>query len=238
VIVFKAEVFDGIAGVDQTRFRDQRPAGQGGGEALGLDEAEVIERGDEDPVLDLVGFDQGQHLLLQLWIVDDAALDLDVGDQVRRVYPRTVLVEGRDRMKFTAVLPRLGCIESLELCEGIITDATAAIGGAVHRLVVDDDDVSVLRQLDIELDAVTLCFERLVKGHHRVLWVKPGCAPVCIDSHGTFLCSLNSDDTDRGDIWSRDAEGSATPLLSARKEEQQQAAKLTIQCNFDSSSAL
>ena len=55
----------------------------------------------------------------------------------------------------------MGVVEFAELVEGDVSDGTGRVGRAVERRIVADDDVSVARGVDVELNARGAVLERL-----------------------------------------------------------------------------
>jgi hypothetical protein len=60
------------------------------------------------------------------------------------------------------------CVERLELVPGVVADQASAVCRAVDRVVMDDDEVSVARALDVELDEIDAEREAGTDGGLRV----------------------------------------------------------------------
>jgi diaminopropionate ammonia-lyase len=74
-------------------------------------EAQVVERGDDDPLFQAVSSDNLEDFCLKFGVVDNAALDLDVGNQIGSGDPSAVLLKGRDSFVVLSSLPEVGGVE-------------------------------------------------------------------------------------------------------------------------------
>ena len=69
-------------------------------------------------------------------------------------------------------------VEAADPVHGEAVDAADAVGGAVDRVVVDDRQLSVLRQVHVELDGIGPRLHPQAEGLHGVLRRLDRCAPM------------------------------------------------------------
>ena len=69
-------------------------------------------------------------------------------------------------------------VDARELGRRVGRDCAARVGGAIEGAVVDDDDLAVLREAHVELEAVDTELGRTVERGHRVLGPEAGAAPM------------------------------------------------------------
>ena len=110
------------------------------------------------------------ELLLQAGIERRQLLDLDHEADLADRELDHLLQEGN-------LLPVAG-VELAQLGRGVVADEPNAVGRPIQRVVVDHDQPSVRRQVDVALDEVAAGRDRGAKRPHRVLRVLGGVAPV------------------------------------------------------------
>ena len=141
----------------------------------------VVEGRDDDTVLQAVLIDQIQDLLLDAGILEDAGLQLDVGDDVVILHQIEVLPQGGDALEAVLILVNIRSVKGFDLCEGkVLHKAGDIVAGTVHFLVVDDHALAVAGQLDIHLNAVAS--GRLaghLEGQQSVLRIQAAETSVC-----------------------------------------------------------
>ena len=123
---------------------------------------------------------QSDNLLLHALIGKYAVLQLDIDLQALsqpRLQEIQHLLHGGDPLypSFSRVNPQL-----LQLRQRKIPEHPPSVRGSVHLLVMAYRQVSVLRQLDIQLDSrQPFELRRLLKGQQRVLRIHQAASPVC-----------------------------------------------------------
>lgn len=118
------------------------------------DERVRVERGEDDTLLELELGDGELRQILDSFIIKLICLQLDIERDVGRFNQDEYFLERRD--PFPALRP-----EQAELSKRHILDEAASVRRPVDRLVMDHNEASVARQLDIELNAVDVRQRRL-----------------------------------------------------------------------------
>ena len=153
-------------------------------------DGEMVEGREQHAVFHAEASDHFRQLFLDLRIIDDAGLQLHVGDKVRFRDPLAVFLKGRDPLRRKGAALDHGCIQGLQFGERIVLNVTFAVSCAVERFVMDDDKLPVLRELNIQLDPVCTGLFRFPEGEHGVFRISAAVASVCEYSHDPVL--LNS----------------------------------------------
>ena len=139
----------------------------------------MVERGEQDFLLEAVLYDHVPGFLLNPGIIGVVSLDLDVGEQILTGGPFTVFLEGGNLLGCIAVFPQVGGIERPQLRIAHVADPAGAVGGAVDALVMVDDEDAVLCHMDIQLDSVRTDLGGFPEGEHGVLRIGTAVPAVC-----------------------------------------------------------
>lgn len=107
--------------------------------------------------------DHGNDLFFHTLIPEDAVFQLDVGEQIPAPDQFKILPKGRDPTE-SALREGLGGIHLPQLLQGVVLDKALGIGGAVQPFIVDDDNLSVLGQVGVELKAVCSGLDSFLEG--------------------------------------------------------------------------
>ena len=137
----------------------------------------VIERGQNDAVLESVFTNHRNHALFHPCIIIQAVLQLDIRRDSGRLVshpPQKLIQRGNSlRRKLVTELCRIAVIQLRELIVRIIADKSMSVRRAVEHFIVHDDRHKVLCELDIRLDPVGTRFGRLIEGKHRIFRIFP-----------------------------------------------------------------
>jgi hypothetical protein len=80
------------------------------------------------------------------------------------------------------IFPRRNCLHPVSsVCQGQVLDPACSIRCAVHRGIVDDDHVSIGRELDVQFDRIRLLGQRQLERGKRILRCMSRCAAMSKD---------------------------------------------------------
>ena len=189
VQAFNAQICGVSACVDHPGF-GQQTALHVGADFLHALDGEVVEGGDDDLVLQTVFHDQVINSLFDAGVFVVAGLDFDVGYDVGILNQFEIFSQSGDMLGFALACKLETYVKLLQFFQGVILDKAGTVyAGTVDAFIVNDDNFLVLREMNIQFDAVAAFgFHSLLECQHGVFGIQTTEASMCeILNHSKVL---------------------------------------------------